>query len=329
VTDDRGEHLARLIEENPEDFEAYRTYCDWLEERGDPRPQLMALQLARETVTDRNKLDHLERRLSELFEQHRAHFLGKLANVMPKPTASRQARDSAALLEWRWGFIYKVVCRQFGRLTIDKFLEHLLAHPSGRFIVELRAQWVEDAGAVVAVLAKRAPPSLRRLWIGAQEASLAALWPRLAHLHQIRFTVRGHDDIVLPELRIAQLDVRRPEGLHAIARAHVPKLERLELSFERDDTATAEDILRVLARDDLPALRALVLNCRLQLPYVLRSLAHLRIGKQLTVLELRHFDDATADALTTFDPPVELLKLGEGYRDHPRVRHVSQRLELG
>src|SRR5205085_9817547 len=88
VPDDRGERLARLIEENPEDVEAFRAYGDWLEEQGDPRSQLMGMQMTRARPTDRSKVDHLDTRLADFFEANRAHFLGALAKILPKPNAS-------------------------------------------------------------------------------------------------------------------------------------------------------------------------------------------------------------------------------------------------
>ena len=167
MTDERGARLAQLIEENPEDIEAFRAYGDWLEEQGDPRSQLMGMQMTRARLTDRTKLDHLDRRLEEFFEANRAHFLGKalgkLAKILPKPTASRQARETAPKIEWRNGFIYKVDVTRSAKITIDKFLDILFAHPSGRFLVELKAAWPESTTALAATLFERVPRSLRRL----------------------------------------------------------------------------------------------------------------------------------------------------------------------
>jgi uncharacterized protein (TIGR02996 family) len=324
MDDDRGERLAHLIEENPEDYEAYRAYGDWLEQQGDPRGQLMALHRTRETLADRNKVDHLETKLEALFELHRDRWLGKLANVLPKPTSSRAARANAADVVWRWGFIYKVECKRFGRLTIDKFLDHLLAHPSGRFIVDLTTVWLEDPDAVIAVLAKRAPLSLRRLSLGA-DANVAALWPRLSRLHELVICAREYGRIVLPELRRATFSIRRSEELQGIATAEWPKLESLRLHFETDHTASATQISAALARGNLPSLRSLSLACRIQLPDVLRDLRVQPLGKQLKELELRHFDAEVASILANFDPPLEVLKVSD--YDVEQARGVAKRVE--
>lgn len=124
------EELARLIEEAPDDAEAYRVYADWLEEHHDPRATLIRLQMTRARITDRSKLEHLETRLVEHFAKHREPFFGPLAKVM-------QARE-APQLEWRNGFVYKAELARIKRMPMHQFLEHLLTHPSGRFLVDLR-----------------------------------------------------------------------------------------------------------------------------------------------------------------------------------------------
>lgn len=107
--DPRADALADQLDLDPDDVEARRAYGDWLEEHGDPRAQYMAMQLLRERVTDPPKLAHLDARLEAYFEEHRDRFLGPLAKVVPKASASSKTRDAAVQrFGWKAGFIHSV-----------------------------------------------------------------------------------------------------------------------------------------------------------------------------------------------------------------------------
>ncbi|MBA2538090.1 MAG: TIGR02996 domain-containing protein [Deltaproteobacteria bacterium] len=331
MTDDRGEQLARLIEEAPEDLEAFRVYADWLEEQHDPRATLIRLQMTRARLTDRTKLDHLETRLAEYFEQHREHFLGPLAKVMPTAKSSRQARDSAPKLEWRNGFIYKANLARIKRMPQHQVLDHLLAHPSGRFLVSLGGIWAEDPAALVAVLAARAPRSLRRLDItgtdGRRVVGIEPLWPRLELLEEIEIrTVAGLGDIVLPSVRCAHIDISKPL-LASLANARWPKLEQLRLRVW-PETATAEELIAVFA-NELPALRAVELDLDHPTAAVLPMLSGLPVGRQLAELDVRISNDIV-EALERCTFQLEVLRIhGHHYPDpQPRLQHLAKRIEV-
>jgi uncharacterized protein (TIGR02996 family) len=264
MSDDRGARLAALIEDDPDDDEAYRAYGDWLEEQGDPRSQLMGMHVLHDRLTDglqidRTKVEHLEARLTAFFEQHRDHFLGSLAKTMPKPTDARQRRDAAPKLQWRRGFIYKAELTRVPRIKMDKFLDRLLALPSARFLVELQAGWAEDPIALVRVIAARAPRSLRRLEIGAHAADLSAMWPALSRLHELTVI-----------------------GAATYGAIDLPALRRLHIGSCTDK----QDLILGLARGSLPSLRTLVLDFRPYLESVLAGLAGTTLAQQLESLEL-------------------------------------------
>lgn len=331
MTEDRGIELARLIDESPDDTEAFRVYADHLEQIGDPRATLIRLQMTRARLEDRTKLEHLEIRLAEHLERHREEFLGPLAKVLPSPKSSKVAREGGPQLEWRNGFVYKADLRQIKRMPIHRLLDHLLAHPSGRFVVELAGLLAEDPEGMVAVLAARAPRSLRRLEIsatdGSRSTSIASIWPRLERLEEIRISnVTALGEIVLPNLVRASVDVSDPALLASLATAHWPKLARLRLRIW-PEKATADQVLAVFA-NQLPALRSVELQFDRPTAALLPRLAELPVGKLLTELEVR-VSTEIVDALAHCAFQLELLRIGGMYPDpRPRLAHLAKQIEL-
>ena len=77
---------------------------------------------------------------------------------------------------------------------------------------------------MVAVLAARAPRSLRRLEIsgtdGSKATSIASIWPRLERLEEIEISnVTALGEIVLPNLVRATIDISDPALLASLATA--------------------------------------------------------------------------------------------------------------
>jgi uncharacterized protein (TIGR02996 family) len=153
--------LEKAILADPYDRDAYMVYADWLQSEGDPRGELIALQLA-------NK----EAAAKKLIDKHEDALLGGLAEH--KKTHDGRDLDAFA---WKFGFIHAA------RLSHDSYgeedfegkvadiLEELLHHPSGRFLTELTLVWngdpnEDDLQDLLDILAKKAPPTLRKLHIG-------------------------------------------------------------------------------------------------------------------------------------------------------------------
>jgi uncharacterized protein (TIGR02996 family) len=308
--DPRAQALAQAIDDDPYDVEAYRVLADWLGEQGDPRSQLIGMHLLRERLTDKPKLAHLELRTAELFEQHRAHFLGDLDRYVETPAMSHARR--AALRQrftWRFGFIHSAALA--GELAarkepLDRILEHLLRHPSGRFLVELEVRFAEDARAIPEVLAAHAPRALRSLAM-ALDAPLGALWPALPRLRRLALDVTAHGELgelALPELREARFTGRvRAAHLAAITAAHLPHLEELEIWFARGEIGE-DELAPLLARTDLPALRRLALAELADPDAACRALAASPLVRGLSILELPDtwLNDDGARALAALPP---------------------------
>jgi uncharacterized protein (TIGR02996 family) len=66
--DARNKALEAAILANPADREAYTVFADWLQEQGDPRGELISLQLG-----------YKEGQAKKLIEKHADYFLGPLA----------------------------------------------------------------------------------------------------------------------------------------------------------------------------------------------------------------------------------------------------------
>ena len=161
---ERNLELEAVIEENVDDEHAYLVYGDWLQMRGDPRGELIALQAAARRNPGDKKLAKL---VDEYIEEHADHLLGPLGD--------------ACMVSWHLGFI------RDARFLPDKddSVSVLLEHPSGRFVQTLIVERARPAKIVELLLAKRKPATLANLRLGrdwdvAKEApSLFEVFPRL------------------------------------------------------------------------------------------------------------------------------------------------------
>jgi uncharacterized protein (TIGR02996 family) len=90
----RDRELEARILERIDDPAAYAVYGDWLSERGDPRGELVALQLALAAGYDQATAERAQR----LLDEYAWDWLGKLAWL----------DGDELLLEWRHGFVKEV-----------------------------------------------------------------------------------------------------------------------------------------------------------------------------------------------------------------------------
>ncbi len=249
--------LERAIVADPDDAAAYLVYADALQQRGDPRGELIALQHGRTTAPEDASLAARERRLLP-------QFLDGIAAL--------------GTWTWRLGFLERA---ELHRPSVAEFAA-VLDHPSSRLLRELSfdASW-SQAPSVFARLGARQRPTLRALRF--ERGDLMAE-PRA------RATPRAHDhetaDAVLqnlPELRTAELvgwdftgtlDHPTLETLvisggnpccrKCEKRWQLPAVEKLVWSMESGDVegmdAVTVDDLAPLWRAKLPVLRHLDLS---------------------------------------------------------------------
>ncbi len=284
----RNPELEKAIDLDPYDTDAYSVYADWLQDQGDPRGELIALQLA-------NK----ESSAKPLLKKQSAYFLGALADHQKTYDGSK--RDA---FTWKYGFIHALrlshnhYADESFQGSLAEILDLVLRHPSGRFLAEITFVFNNDPNDnnlqdLIDLLAKRAPATLRKLHIGDYKfagggaigmggddteiswysiGNLGKLWKATPKLRSL-ITQGGSEEsamaggftlgtLDLPELVHAEF---RTGGLEkaaakAIVTAKIPRIEHLDIWFGEENyggSATVKEVQVLLARTDLPKLRHL------------------------------------------------------------------------
>ncbi|HEY5936672.1 MAG TPA: WGR domain-containing protein [Kofleriaceae bacterium] len=304
VRDARNPALEKAIEDDPENPESYLVFADWLQSQGDPRGELMALHLADKTKA-----------ADKLIEKQAGYFLGPLAE-------HRQCYDNSGRDAFTWlnGYIHgvRLAHDHYGlpyqdggkfkdkEISLAAILEELLRHPSGRYLVSVVMNYNNDPNEstlddLIAVLAKRAPKTIRKIQIGDDVdqiswynvGNLGKLWRvvprlRLFSIHAGSFTL---GTIELPELVRAVFETGglSKASAKSIAIAKWPKIEHLDVWFGDDNyggDASVKDIQPLLDRTDLKKLRHLGLRNAEFTDKLLEVLPKAKILKQLTTLDL-------------------------------------------
>ena len=169
TTSARDAKLEAMIEAAPDDVHGYEVYADWLQAQGDPRGELIALQIANKTAPAK-----------KLIEQNKAHFYAKLADAtdMLERYEYHPLGDNT---HWRWGYLEKLwISHKFDRssmhggerqeLDVADALESLLASSSTRFLRELTVgiESYEDNSYdhIAKLIAKHPKPTLKKLILG-------------------------------------------------------------------------------------------------------------------------------------------------------------------
>lgn len=313
---DIGAQLEQAIARDPDDVRNYQVLGDWLQRRGDPHGELIALQIAAGKDPSLGRL--ATRRLRAL--------LGPLAQF-------EAAHPGMLALRWRYGFIRGAWL--FGHRT--EAYRRLRAHPLARFLVALivapQGLFQPDEPALVELLAHDPPPLLRDLAFGDPEPSpassdnswhfgcdLSGIWRAMPGLRRLVTDGGSYalGDLVLPELRRAvfRCNGQGPRNAASIVHARIPRIRHLDVHGDHGTgietlwvrngrttvsrcTGTFADIAPLLDRADLPELRHLGIKNCLFLDEVCRALPRSRLLRQLTELDLSvgFMNDADADVL--------------------------------
>jgi len=296
----RNAELEQAIEADPYDATAYSVYADWLQGQGDPRGELIALQLAGKSIP---AVDYIT--------EHASVLLGPLAAHV-KCYDGLYYKPAPDAFIWKHGFIHRARM-SFNQYWEDAFkgdiaqvLETLLRHPSGRFLAELTLMYNDDPSdddlqSLIDVLAKLAPPSLRKIVIGDdvdqiswyQVGNLSKLWAAVPGLEVFEVEAGSFTlgKLELPALRRA---IFTTGGLSqasgkAIAAASWPQLEQLEVCYGDDDyggECTIKQVLPLLDRTDLPKLVRLGLKDAMFADEICAALPKSKLLRQLKHLDL-------------------------------------------
>jgi uncharacterized protein (TIGR02996 family) len=163
------EAFERAIREHPDDLSGYAAYADWLAERGDPRGEFMAVQIALEDETaPKAERDRLKEREAELLTAHERVWLGELTPFILE--AGEGATDGGEIGRgehaWRRGLLSGVLARN---LTMP-FARALAASPEARHLHDLRVEYFEEDEALLELLGSPCINSLRVFYLGDSEA---------------------------------------------------------------------------------------------------------------------------------------------------------------
>jgi uncharacterized protein (TIGR02996 family) len=314
--DARNPELEKAIVANPTDRDAYAVFADWLQEQGDPRGELIALQLG-----------YKDKSAKALIDKDAEYFLGPLVDeqktrdglsnnsVSHLRTAAQekewQKTGEQAFL-WRNGFIYRV------RLSHDsyndeawkgstaKVLEQVLAHPSGRYIVEFSFMSNGDPNEdnlqdIIDALAKNAPATTRKITFGDNidqiswhhTGDLAKLWKAVPGLKILEIETGEFDvgKLNAPNLERAIFitgGMTKSCGKN-IATGTMPKIKHLEIYYGTDDyggDCSVQEVIPLLGRTDLPKLEYLGIKNSEFANDIAAAVVGSKLVKQLKVLDL-------------------------------------------
>jgi len=347
----RHPQLEAAIEACPDRPEGYLVYGDWLQEQGDPRGELMALQR-----DGRGRLAAARERL--LLARHQDGLLGPLADTRQRRRRYEEEERQPAELKWELGFIRAATLiatpesKRDGR-RLDRLVQALLALPSARFLRELyisspTARGSGDEVALLhAALEEAGPrPTLQRLGLvdsGVETYPLAAgplrpfawLYPRLRALDVQADAFEldaGPPFGALEELALRTCSRAVLRGLGATA---WPALRQLDLWIGRG--VAAQDVLALLTPERFPRLTMLGLKNLAFADELCAALPGLALAPRLEWLDLSlgTMTDAGADALLRAWPrPGRLRAIGvEGNFLSPaatrRLRATGIGVEVG
>lgn len=337
--DPRNPALEAAIHEDPDSDDGFAVLADWLQSQGDPRGELISLELAGK-----------KRRAKALFAKHASTFLGPLeahqevrdegwnnasSSLRTNAQAKAWEKTHRQAFLWHRGYIRRV------RLSHDAYsvtwdgrcvdvLDEVLRHPSGRFVVEFAFHSNgdpndDDLQELIDLLAKKAPASTRKITLGDNvdqiswhhTGSLAKLWKRVPKLRELEIESGDFEvgKMVAPGLERA---VFVTGGLskacgRAIAKATMPKIRHLEIYYGDSNYGAGcsiADVRPLLARTDLPELRYLGLENAEFTDDIARALPKAKVLAGLETLDLSQgtLTDAGAAALAAAKPALGHLK---------------------
>jgi uncharacterized protein (TIGR02996 family) len=175
-----NEELEAAILEAIDDPQPYLIYADWLQSRGDPRGELIAMQHGMWQQPDPGQFLAFKRQEETLRRLHLHLWLG--------PGVA--ACDYRMKLDWRYGFVTSARVdgeRLPGELPVRQLVPALLASPCGRL---MRALALRGGAEIATALPEVLPRSLRRVVFDCSVPT--ALEPVLARLTKDGIDVDAH-----------------------------------------------------------------------------------------------------------------------------------------
>jgi uncharacterized protein (TIGR02996 family) len=266
--------LEQKIIEDYEDLAAFAVYADWLIERGDPRGELIQVQLALEdeALSPRQR-QPLQAREKALLDAHARTWLGPLAELLLDVDIRQPWHNP----RWRFqrGFL------AFLELNRPEMpvIRALLTSPEVRFLRSLSLDYLDRRGEEREALAQARLPQLRVLQLGDGEGHLwedglaTRLVPSMPQLEELGVHGRGVDTealfgLSLPLLRSLAVTCTHHFATEVLAaNTSLAHLESLTLRphqrepDESDGYLALEDLSRIVRSPVLSRLEHLSLHC--------------------------------------------------------------------
>jgi uncharacterized protein (TIGR02996 family) len=317
TADARNPELEKAIVANPLDRDAYAIFADWLQEQGDPRGELIAMQLGNRDKAARQLIDsNLDYFLGPLAEHQKTRD-GLDNNSVSHLRTSAQEKEWQKTGEqaflWRNGFIYRVrlshdenIDTEWKGKTAD-VLDQVLRHPSGRYVVEFSFQTNGDPSEdndlqdIIDVLAKKAPPTTRKITFGDNvdqiswhnTGKLGKLWKGVPNLKILEIE-SGHFDVGAMETPNLERAIFITGGMtkscgKSIATADMPKIKHLEIYYGDDNyggDCSVKEVKPLLDRTDLKDLEYLGLKNSMFANDIAKAIGGAKILKGLKTLDL-------------------------------------------
>lgn len=246
-----AESFLASIYENPRDDSERLVFADWLTERGDPRGELIALQIAGRDPE----------RVRKLLRQHEKEWL--------PPIFRRVAMKKVG---WERGFPARIDLKQSGLEATDPALRTVedlgwdwAADPSFLRLPALRALRAMDGPAVITLLTMKQPPALERLELQGYLALYgeidtvaevaARLAKRIPGLRELAGVHAGYGfEYISPYLEHPNLETLSADSGHLLEGQRIDGSWRFRASSTRPDEELIDFLERALVPDAIAAL---------------------------------------------------------------------------
>lgn len=343
--------LEQAIHEDAASIEAWAAYGDWLHRQGDPRGELVGLEVLAARGQDS---EDSARRRAELMKEHTDTWVGSVLAKSPS-----EGEDAVLQLEWKFGFLHAVrVAAQWDAEgpTVTEVLRAMLKLDSAKFLHSLAVGVTDLEGdtnfdEVTLPLSKVGKlPSLRRLTLGDytyedQEitwvvvGNVGRLWPVLPNLEYLKVRGGGIElgDVEHPHLQELVLETAGlpKKAVRSLATARLPALTRLEVwigneerSEEHGEHSDIDDLRPLLSGEGTPTLLHLGLRNSDYEDDIAVALCTAPVVKRLKSLDLSMGTMAEVGAQALVEHAIafehlESLDLHENAVDEPHVAALN------
>lgn len=283
--------MRAAIRRAPDDLQARLVYADYLQTRGDPLGELIALQATRLESSGTARLEAAARAETAHLHQHRKQFLGELDLT-------------CVALRWEMGFIREAYFKQ---AADPKQLASLLALPTAEFLRFLGLRGLDEQWEGHARALEKADPPLEGLYLRGR--NLQGLSVEVEGLKRLWVIAQRAPELRIPTgVEWLRLDLR--DSLTLVQAADLSRVQVLHLALRGAPTA---DVLAWLDEVELPSVTHVGLTHTIGTDAVVQVLASRPWFRQLTSLDVS-YGNLTVEGARTF---------AEAIREAPSLKIVD------